>query len=51
VIVTSGLALGEEARATMELGAHAFTSKPYDVHALCEMIEQLRTRRTDVTPM
>jgi two-component system cell cycle sensor histidine kinase/response regulator CckA len=49
VIVTSGLALGDEARATMELGAHAFTPKPYDVHALCETIEQLRARRTNVT--
>ncbi len=51
VIVTSGLSLGDEARATMELGAHAFTPKPYDVHALCETIEQLRKRRTNVVSM
>ena len=45
VIVTSGLSLGEEARRTLELGAEAFTPKPYDVHSLCETIEQLRSRR------
>jgi len=49
VIVTSGLTLGDEVRATMDLGAQAFAAKPYDLNALCETIEQLRTRRTSVT--
>ncbi len=44
VIVTSGLALGDEARATMEAGAQAFAAKPYDVNSLCETIEKLRQR-------
>jgi PAS domain S-box-containing protein len=49
VIVTSGLALGDEARATLDLGARAFAPKPYDVHALCQTIEELRIRRDAVT--
>lgn len=47
VIVTSGLSLSDEAKRTMELGAQGFAPKPYDVHSLCETIEQLRRRRDD----
>jgi CheY-like chemotaxis protein len=40
VILTSGLALDGEGS-----GAHAFAAKPYDIDALCETIERLRSER------
>ncbi len=45
VIVTSGLSFSDEAKATLELGARAFTPKPYDAHSLSAMIEEVREFR------
>jgi signal transduction histidine kinase/CheY-like chemotaxis protein len=50
VIITSGLGAGDEARATMELGAQAFAAKPYDLDSLCETIEKLRTETETASP-